>query len=282
MARPQITLKLATSLDGKIALKNGMSEWITSSKSREYGRKLRSKYDAILIGSNTAVLDNPQLTTRIDGENDPIRIVFDTNLRISEKSNLVLTAKKVPVWIFSNVISGKKFEEERSLCGQLGGGKKNAEARFLFASIQTLSREATLHSFERDAFDYIIIDEFHHARAPTYEKVIDYFQPKFLLGLTATPERMDGQDVLALCDHNIALEVRLHDALELEFLAPFHYFGVADDVTDYNNIKSERGNFVEKSLVKSLYYPSHIISFHFVTQVTLLANNKSYFSTASV
>ena len=111
MARPQITLKLATSLDGKIALKNGMSEWITSSKSREYGRKLRSKYDAILIGSNTAVLDNPQLTTRIDGENDPIRIVFDTNLRISEKSNLVLTAKKVPVWIFSNVISGNKFEE---------------------------------------------------------------------------------------------------------------------------------------------------------------------------
>ncbi len=88
-----------------------MSEWITGSKSREYGRKLRSKYDAILIGSNTAVLDNPQLTTRIDGENDPIRIVFDTNLRISEKSNLVLTAKKVPVWIFSNVISGNKFEE---------------------------------------------------------------------------------------------------------------------------------------------------------------------------
>ena len=87
MARPQITLKLATSLDGKIALKNGMSEWITSRKSREYGRKLRSKYDAILIGSNTAVLDNPQLTTRIDGENDPIRIVFDTNLRISEKSS---------------------------------------------------------------------------------------------------------------------------------------------------------------------------------------------------
>jgi diaminohydroxyphosphoribosylaminopyrimidine deaminase/5-amino-6-(5-phosphoribosylamino)uracil reductase len=111
LARPQITLKLATSLDGKIALKNGMSEWITGSKSREYGRKLRSKYDAILIGSNTAVLDNPQLTTRIDGENDPIRIVFDTNLRISEKSNLVLTAKKVPVWIFSNVISGNKFEE---------------------------------------------------------------------------------------------------------------------------------------------------------------------------
>lgn len=111
MARPQITLKLATSLDGKIALKNGMSEWITCSKSREYGRRLRSRHDAILIGANTAVLDNPQLTSRIEGKKDPIRIVFDTNLRISENSNLVLTAKDVPVWIFSNIESGSKFEQ---------------------------------------------------------------------------------------------------------------------------------------------------------------------------
>lgn len=88
-----------------------MSEWITCSKSREYGRRLRTRHDAILIGANTAVLDNPQLTSRIEGEKDPIRIVFDTNLRISENSNLVLTAKDVPVWIFSNIESGSKFEQ---------------------------------------------------------------------------------------------------------------------------------------------------------------------------
>lgn len=88
-----------------------MSEWITCSKSREYGRRLRSRHDAILIGANTAVLDNPQLTSRIEGKKDPIRIVFDTNLRISENSNLVLTAKDVPVWIFSNIESGSKFEQ---------------------------------------------------------------------------------------------------------------------------------------------------------------------------
>jgi len=88
-----------------------MSEWITCSKSREYGRRLRSRHDAILIGANTAVLDNPQLTSRIEGKKDPIRIVFDTNLRISENSNLVLTAKDVPVWIFSNIESGSKFKQ---------------------------------------------------------------------------------------------------------------------------------------------------------------------------
>ena len=107
MARPRITLKLATSLDGKIALANGMSEWITGEKAREEGRKLRAKHDAIAVGANTAVLDNPQLTTRISGEPDPIRVIFDTKLRLSPKSNLALTAKETPVWVFTNVTTGK-------------------------------------------------------------------------------------------------------------------------------------------------------------------------------
>ncbi len=110
MARPQITLKLATSLDGKIALANGMSEWITGEKAREEGRKLRASHDAIAVGANTAVLDNPQLTTRIDGENDPIRVIFDTYLRLSWRSNLAKTAKTTPVWIFTNVTTGDNAE----------------------------------------------------------------------------------------------------------------------------------------------------------------------------
>ena len=100
MSRPHVTLKLATSLDGKIALANGQSEWITGEKARAAGRKLRAQHDAIAIGSNTAVLDNPQLTTRIDGETDPIRVIFDSQLRLSPNSNLALTAKDVPVTIF--------------------------------------------------------------------------------------------------------------------------------------------------------------------------------------
>jgi len=106
LPRPQVTLKLATSLDGKIALANGMSEWITGELARSEGRKLRGRHDAIAVGANTAVLDNPQLTTRIEGQSDPIRVVFDTKLRLSPKSNLALTAKDIPVWVFSEVISG--------------------------------------------------------------------------------------------------------------------------------------------------------------------------------
>ncbi len=107
MARPYITLKLATSLDGKIALANGMSEWITGEAARAQGRKLRARHDAIAVGANTAVMDNPQLTTRIAGEPNPVRVVFDTKLRLSPKSNLALTAKDVPVWVFSEVTTGK-------------------------------------------------------------------------------------------------------------------------------------------------------------------------------
>ena len=115
MPRPQVTLKLATSLDGKIALANGMSEWITGEASRLEGRKLRARHDAIAVGANTAVLDNPQLTTRISGEPDPIRVVFDTKLRLSPKSNLALTAKHTPVWVFSEVTTGKVADRLKEL-----------------------------------------------------------------------------------------------------------------------------------------------------------------------
>lgn len=100
MARPQITLKLATSLDGKIALANGQSEWITGEASREMGRKLRAQHDGIAVGANTAVLDNPQLTTRIHGQPDPQRIIFDSRLRLPIESNVVKTAAQIPTLVF--------------------------------------------------------------------------------------------------------------------------------------------------------------------------------------
>lgn len=101
MARPQITLKIASSLDGKIALANGQSEWITGEAAREHGRRLRGTHDAIAVGSNTAYLDNPQLTTRISGLADPIRIIFDTNARLPLSSNLAQSAKDIPVWLMT-------------------------------------------------------------------------------------------------------------------------------------------------------------------------------------
>lgn len=112
MNRPRITLKIASSLDGKIALANGQSEWITCEAARKKGREFRAEHEAIAVGANTAVLDNPQLTTRLSGRRDPHRIVFDSQIRLSAKSNLALTAKKIPVTLFcsEDVFSDRKKE----------------------------------------------------------------------------------------------------------------------------------------------------------------------------
>ena len=110
MSRPKITLKLATSLDGKIALGNGNSKWITGEKARQKGRELRAIHDAIAIGSNTALADDPLLTTRITGKKDPIRVVYDSSLRLPVDSQLVRTAKNVPVWVFANNVVNNRVK----------------------------------------------------------------------------------------------------------------------------------------------------------------------------
>lgn len=112
--------------------------------------------------------------------------------------------------------------------GILSGSSKNREAKYLFATIQTISNLETLNSFDRNDFDYILIDEVHKAGAKSYLRVIDYFEPDFLLGMTATPERTDDFNIYELFDYNIAYEIRLQEALEEDMLCPFHYFGVTE------------------------------------------------------
>ena len=97
----------------------------------------------------------------------------------------------------------------------------------------------------RDAFDYIVVDEFHHAAAPTYRRLIDHFRPKFLLGLTATPERTDGGDLLALCEENLVYRCDLVEGVKQDLLCPFRYFGVPDEV-DYRNIPWRNTRFDER------------------------------------
>lgn len=116
--------------------------------------------------------------------------------------------------------------------GILSGSSKQTNARYLFATVQTISKEVTLHQFDPDEFDYILIDEVHKAGAKSYNKVIDYFQPEFLMGMTATPERTDDFNIYELFDYHIAYEIRLQEALEEDMLCPFHYFGVTD--LEYN------------------------------------------------
>ena len=113
-------------------------------------------------------------------------------------------------------------------CGLVSGTRKESARKFVFATIQSLVKEENLASFEPDDFDYIIIDEVHRAGAPSYAKVMDYFTPKFMLGMSATPERTDEFNVFELFHNNVAYEIRLQRALEENLLVPFHYFGVSD------------------------------------------------------
>lgn len=112
--------------------------------------------------------------------------------------------------------------------GILSGNLRQTDARYLFATIQTISKEETLQQLDPQAFDYILIDEVHKAGAKSYQKVIEHFQPKFLMGMTATPERSDDFNIYELFDYNVAYEIRLQEALEEDMLCPFHYFGVTD------------------------------------------------------
>ena len=135
----------------------------------------------------------------------------------------------------------KIFGSSRTM-GVLSGNsdKERVEnADFLFATIQTLSKDANLNKYAATAFDVIVIDEVHHAAAASYEKILNYFTPKLWLGMTASPDRPDGGNIYEIFDHNIAYEIRLEQALEANLLCPFHYFGITDIDIDGKSIDDE-------------------------------------------
>lgn len=127
--------------------------------------------------------------------------------------------------------------------------EKKTDADFIFASIYTLGSQYHLDRFAADAFDLIVVDEFHHAAAPTYERLLNHFEPKFLLGITATPDRMDNKDVYAICDGNVAISIHFLDAIERNWLSPFQYYGVYDD-TDYSAIRWLGTRYDEEELMQ--------------------------------
>lgn len=124
---------------------------------------------------------------------------------------------------FQNILGGNP-----AAYGLYTGDVRDKDAKYLFASVQTLSRDEHLHRFDPGTFDYILIDEVHHAGADSYQKVMGYFKPHFFLGMTATPERSDDFNIFNLFHYNVAYEIRLQQALELNMLAPFHYVGITD------------------------------------------------------
>lgn len=153
-------------------------------------------------------------------------------LFIAHRKTILSKAKET----FETIIKDKKMG---IYDGSIG------EEDYIFAMIQTMSKKEHLEKFPKDYFDYIVIDEVHHGGAKSYQSLINYFTPKFMLGMTATPERGDNFDIYELFHHNIAYEIRLHDALREELLCPFHYFGISDIEVDGELI-------TEKTAVKKL------------------------------
>ena len=147
--------------------------------------------------------------------------------------------------VFSKVLKIDKNE-----FGRIYGGLKEIDKSIIFASIQSLRN--CYNEFKPSFFDYIIVDEFHHSMSDSYLKTLSYFNPKFLLGLTATPKRMDGKDILSLCDYNVVDEIGIKEALEEDLIVPFHYFGVNDYMINYDNIPYKNGKYNEKILLQNL------------------------------
>ena len=184
---------------------------------------------------------NKALAIAATGSGKTYMSVFDA-LQVNPKRLLFIVHRED--------ILKKAKESFDTICGEVGkdyksgfytGNQKDENCTYLFATRDTLSRH--YKDFAPNAFDYIVVDEAHHASSESYQKILSYFKPNFLLGLTATPERSDNGDIYSLFDNNVAVEIRLRQALEYNLICPFHYFGLTDaEGIDYTKIKAEPGS----------------------------------------
>jgi superfamily II DNA or RNA helicase len=209
-----------------------------------YSLRKQGKSTALLISATGT--GKTYLSAFDAKEVNPNKLLF-----VVHRANIAEAAMKS----FHRVIdSSKKL-------GMYSGDKREIEADFLFSTIQTISKDYHLSQFSPYHFEYIVIDETHRAGAQTYQKILNHFKPKFLLGMTATPERTDGFDIFKQFNYNIAYEIRLHRALEEQMLCPFHYYGVTD-VSVNNEVLEEDAAFnlltanerVDRIIEKAKFY----------------------------
>ena len=159
---------------------------------------------------------------------------------------------KQSMYTFRAVLKDANFGE------MFVGSYKPESIDNLFISIQTFNSQSFTEKTTSDFYDYIIVDEFHHAAAPTYQKLLSYYNPQILLGLTATPERMDGKSILPYFNNRIAAEIRLSEAIDRKLLCPFQYFGVTDTV-DLDNLKWAAGGY-DKGELSRIYTLSGVMA----------------------
>ncbi|MGO2100163.1 DEAD/DEAH box helicase [Vagococcus salmoninarum] len=228
-------------------------EWIADYR-EIYSAKLEVLIEEEIVGKNLEIIDEDYGNFIIPNKMQTIALKNLRELRLTgANKGLIISAtgtgktylsafdvnqfkpKKMLFVVHREQILNKAKDDFQKIIGGndsdygiLSGNKKEIEAKYVFATIQTVSKDKYLENFPKDYFDYILIDEVHKAGGQTYQKIIDYFEPEFLLGMTATPERTDSFDIFELFDYNVAYEIRLQEALEEDMLAPFHYFGVTD------------------------------------------------------
>lgn len=201
-------------------------------------REIRGNYRNLVVaatGTGKTVISAFDYK-RFRSEINPARLLF-----VAHREEIL----KQSIDCFRGVLKDPNF-------GELFVGNHRPEAiDHLFMSIQTFNSQEFHTKTTPDYYDYIIVDEFHHAAAPTYQKLLNHYQPKILLGLTATPERMDGQNVVEYFGNRITAEIRLPEAIDRKLLSPFQYFGVTDEVS-LEDLKWSRGGY-EKSALSNLY-----------------------------
>ncbi len=203
-------------------------------------RKIRNNYRNLVVAATgtgktvIAALDYKRF--RRDNPKSPSRLLF-----IAHREEILIQSLNT----FRQVLRDANFGEI------LVGNCRAEKLDYLFISIQSFNSKDLAAILSKDFYDYIIVDEFHHAAASSYQNLLEYFQPKIILGLTATPERMDGKEILGYFGGRITAELRLPEAIERGLLCPFQYFGVADG-TDLRRLKWTRGNY-DKSELSNLY-----------------------------
>ena len=200
---------------------------------------------------------NKNLVVAATGTGKTVIAAFDFKRVRKERSNakflFVVHREEIlrqSRFTFRNILRDQNFGEF------LTGHEKPECYEQLFCSIQSLNSQDLCNKLSEDYYDYIVIDEFHHAAANGYQKLLEHFKPKYLLALTATPERHDGLDVLKYFDYHIAAEIRLPEAINCKLLSPFQYFGISDSV-DLRRLKWNNGGY-DKSQLNDIFTGNHV------------------------
>ena len=206
----------------------------------EAERKVRGYFKNLIVAATgtgkTVISAFDYLSFRRENPGSPCRLLFVAHREEILKQSLAC---------FQGVIKDANFGD------LFVGSYKPDSLDHLFLSVQTFHSQELQTKTSPDFYDFIIVDEFHHAAAPTYQKLLTYYKPKLLLGLTATPERMDGKSILEYFDNRIAAEIRLPEAIDRKLLCPFQYFGITDTI-DLNELKWARGGY-DKTELSNLY-----------------------------